>query len=89
MLVMTKDPPPEEQEPCALCGRGMGRPDEVKLKAIIAALDRAGIGPKSSVEVEVKQDAQWLGHATVDELVHLRGIRDACLARMAQEADAG
>lgn len=47
-------------QPCPVCGRGMLRPEEIRLKANIAVLDRAGIGPSSKVEVQQSFDASWV-----------------------------
>lgn len=37
---------------CPTCGRGTRRDEDLRLRAIVAALDRAGLGPSAKLEVE-------------------------------------
>lgn len=86
LIALTKDD--VNAEPCALCGRGKPRADEVKIKAIVAALDRAGISVDKNVNVRVSQDASWVDALEDDELFLLRDLKERAMARLAKPVQA-
>jgi hypothetical protein len=49
LLGLTEEEVPGADGPegkCPMCGRGMRRPEDLRLRALVAALDRAGLGIK-------------------------------------------
>jgi len=84
----TKDSP--EEDPCVLCGRGMPRNDETKIRALIALLDRTPqMGMKASVSVDDGRSA-WIEYLTPEESEELFKIRELARNRLvaAQSASA-
>ena len=63
--------PEVEGEFCPLCGRGMRRPDELRLKASTALLDRSGLHPKLEIEVSDAPSTAWLHYLTDAQLQQL------------------
>lgn len=83
LLKMTKDDP--NATPCPVCGRGFPTDIDIKLKAIIAAMDRLGLGPSSKVEVEHTSDDAWVDFTTEDEARQLLVIMESARGRMSSE----
>lgn len=69
---------------CPACGRGALRDERVMLSAITAALDRAGIGPHQTVEVEHGDDnISILEYLTESQLAQVIGWVEEAQARQA------
>jgi hypothetical protein len=75
----------ENEAPCIACGRGLPRSEELQVKAIIAALDRCGLGPQSKIDMTVKDDTSWMRFLTDDQVDTLAGWIEAARQR-SQEA---
>jgi hypothetical protein len=75
---------PENTEPCPMCGRGMRRNEDTRLKAILAVLDRGGLGPTQKLELEKSEtDTEWMQYATDEELVAVHAIMERAKSRAA------
>lgn len=70
--------------PCALCGRGMPRDDNVVIKAATAIMDRGGLGPKSEVQVKTVDDT-WMKYLSDTELESLINLMETAKSRMPDE----
>jgi hypothetical protein len=70
-----------EKDACPLCGRGMPRPEELRLKAIQTLLDRAGVEARSSVKVEQTVTINLVRHLTLEEKVQVNAIFQRAMDR--------
>lgn len=77
---LTQDAP--DAEPCALCGRGLPRGDDLKLRALVALVDRAGLNPTNKITVERTNDDGWVDFTTNEESEAVYEIMERALARM-------
>lgn len=73
----------KDAPPCALCQRGMPRDDDFRLRAIVAILDRAGLGPTAKLEVSQAPNDGWVNHLTLEEAEIVHRIREAARQRAA------
>jgi hypothetical protein len=63
----------------------MPREDRVKLNAIIACLDRAGLGPKATLEITQSPQTEWMEYLDEQELAVLSKMIMIATARMRQD----
>jgi hypothetical protein len=71
-------------QPCKLCGAGIKirRPEDLRLKAILACLDRTpGIGPNQKVQIDQTQDTSFVEFMTEEELAIVDDIFDRASQR--------
>jgi hypothetical protein len=71
-----------EGPPCATCGRGTAD-GAVLVRARTAVLDRAGLGPHSTVSVETGHAPSWVEFLTSEQLSRMGEWMDEAKARMA------
>jgi hypothetical protein len=77
-----------DSPPCPVCRRGMPRSDGFRLNAILAILDRAGLGPQAKLELTQVRDDEWVNYTNAEEIETLHAIMLAAKARMAPEDEA-
>jgi hypothetical protein len=71
-------------QPCKLCGAGIKirRPEDLRLKAILACLDRTpGIGPNQKVQIDQTPDTSFVEFMTEEELAIVDDIFDRASQR--------
>jgi len=73
----------KDAPPCPLCQRGMPRSDSFRLNAIIAILDRAGLGPTAKLEVSQAPNDGWVNFLTLEEAETIHQIREQARQRAA------
>jgi hypothetical protein len=81
--------PTESPTPCPVCGAGIKqrRSEDLRLKAILACLDRTpGIGPNQKVQIDQTPDTSFVEFMTPEELAVVDDIFDRA-QRRAEEAN--
>jgi len=88
LLSLTTEQRPDA-EPCPMCGRGMPRPEEIRLRALTSVLDRVGIGPSSKIEVDQNVNFTFVQYLTEEQVFTMdKWIQDAmALAAATSEQD--
>jgi len=71
----------KDAPPCPLCQRGMPRSDSFRLSAILAILDRAGLGPTAKLEVTQSPNDGWVNFLTLEEAETIHRIREQARQR--------
>ena len=75
-----------EGPPCAACGRGMAD-GNLLVRARTAVLDRAGVGPHSTSEIEVRPSTTWVSNLTDAQVNQIHEWIAAARAKEINEAN--
>jgi len=73
-----------EGESCTLCGRGMLRNEDTRIRALAEGMDRGGTSRSTQVEVSEAPDTDWMEFATDEELAQVDAIIQRAESRMSE-----